>query len=177
MTTVLPAPVLYGTVVGQFWVTAPDTGDADDLPDKVAVEGSVTFTPMVKAILAPTAAPPFTMLPTPDTVTLVNGAFSRKLIATDSPNLNPIDWQWAVSFNFTNAPKYDSFAFTLHHDSSLDLSVAAPVPITGGRVVVPAGLGNVIYQHGAPTDPLDYPLGVFVVDIDDNFHVYEIADV
>ena len=43
--TTLPVDITFGKVVGRYVVAAPDTGDADRLPNATAVSGTVAFMP------------------------------------------------------------------------------------------------------------------------------------
>lgn len=158
MTTVLPSEVLYGTVVGKFLKAVGDSADADVLPDSVPIEGTVTFTPLPEALLAATASIPFTVLPQPITVALdLLGRMVVALVATDDANLNPLDWTYAVSFQFVGV-KYNSFSIRVPHGTIIDLSVVAPVPGSGGTAVVPPPItpGTYLPVRSTPPSPLTW---------------------
>lgn len=120
----LPANVNFGTVTGRFI----DSEGAN-------IEGRVTFTPQPKSLLNISAEPPTTILPRPVTANLSSGAFSVQLIATDDPDNNPAGWTYQVTFNFTGV-SLGAFAIAVPQDSTVDLSVVAPVASTSGTIII-----------------------------------------
>lgn len=144
-TPTLPSNVDYGYVTGQFLLAVGDSSDADATPDGVAPEGlTITFTPEPGWLLNVSAtANPITILPSEIVCTvdsegyLVDPAGNRGvyLIATDDPDLNPINWNYTVTFRFPDRPKR-SFNIAVPMGSETDLTTATPVAGSIGNAVV-----------------------------------------
>lgn len=144
----LPSNVGFGTVT---WHSMDSLG--------VNVEGSVTFTPSPSSIKNVTALPPVTILPTPVTVALSNGALPvTQLIATDDPDNNPAGWTYAVSFALKGGVRLASFSFELHEGAAVDLTTVIPVAqangqaITRGIGVEPGGLTGQVLAKASDAD-------------------------
>jgi len=123
----LPANVGKGTVRGKFI-------DSSGAP----IEGVVTFKPTPKRLANATATPrPVTILPKPVSVPLVNGEFETSdLIATNDPDNNPVDWQYAVEFQFAGGASADPFNIELPEGSTVDLSTVTPVGSSAGVQII-----------------------------------------
>lgn len=121
----LPSNVGHGTVTGLFI----DNSGA-------SVTGKVTFTPTAARLLNPTAEPsPVTILPRAVTVDLVDGAFSQVLVATDDTDLNPVGWNYQVSFVLTGT-KAVPFYIDVPEGQTVDLATVAPVAQGNGTMIV-----------------------------------------
>lgn len=136
----LPANFQTCTVTGKFI-------DIQGNP----VSGSLTFTPQPTALLDQDVT---TIIVTkPFTATLdSSGAFSIVLPATDDPDINPVDWTYAVSENFLGGRKYNIYA---PQSTTIDLSIVSPVPSSPGSGIVrgPQGAaGGVQYVNGHTGD-------------------------
>lgn len=141
MTTILPAEVTYGTVVGKLITAIADSDDVDSNPDSAPISGSVTFTPGPAKILSATSTPPVAILPQPIRVTLdADGAFSVNLIATNDPNLNPTNWAYNVSFDLAGL-KFASFSMAVPAGVTTDIVNATPVATVGGTPVIQGPIG------------------------------------
>lgn len=144
----LPGGVLFGKVTGKFTIGSIDTsGDGDSNPNAVACVGTVTFKP--KIVILTDQTDQVFILPQPIICTLdsagrirdPDGNLNITLIATDSPHLNPINWTWNISFQFTGIT-LDSFNFNLpNSDTPVDLTSLIPVQTSPGVYAVggPAG--------------------------------------
>lgn len=84
----LPDGTLYGFVEGSFGVAKPDGPDDDDYQDYEPAIGTVTFTPAFPQVFhEPTDTYIFME---PETIRLnADGKFKKRLVASDSPGLNP----------------------------------------------------------------------------------------
>lgn len=156
----LPSTVTYGKVVGQFVAFVADTDDSDDLPDSMPLSGSITFTPTAPHVKINEANPnPITVLGTPITGTLDREGYlcSGKidpatdklrrgvyLVATDNPDLNPYNWNWAVSYNLRlgpNAVSFPAHEIMVTGSSEVDLTLSSPIPTYGGIAVTKGDMG------------------------------------
>ncbi|MCV2395908.1 hypothetical protein OEB99_16455 [Actinotalea sp. M2MS4P-6] len=173
MSTTLPDPIVYGTVIGRLIAATTDSADADDLPDASPMAGTVTFTPSTSAVLLGTAVPPTTLVPKPITVALdANGAFSVKLVATDIADATPTAWTYTVSFNLTGAI-YKAFSLSVPAGDTVDITTAAPVPSAAGTVTV-VSIADRLAAQAAAADAIDAAAslevgvagGVAALDID-----------
>lgn len=140
----LPSNVGSGTVVGRFI----DGAGAN-------ISGKVTFVPSPKKLLNVSADPsPVTILPKPVEATLVNGALSQVLTATDDADNNPVGWTWQAQFSFTNAT-LESFSFALPEGATVDLTVVAPVSTSNGAIITagPPGADGATGPQGPAGPP------------------------
>lgn len=134
------AELTYGTVTGTFG----DTLAAEVVP----ITGSVTFTPEPAYLLSAQTTPKATILPTPKTVELVDGAFTVELLGTDNAALNPLEWTYRVDFAIKVNGKFIQRApINLEVPSGLttDLAEASPVAASEGNAVVvgPQGIQGI----------------------------------
>ena len=142
-----PSTASYGTVVGQFILAYADGVDADDpkVPDVIAAKGSIYFRPSPIKVLAPTATPnPVTVLPAVVECALDSDGYllggdgerGVTLVATDDPDLNPVDWTWTVEFRLTDPDdvpiSIPAFSIELPADTTVDLTTVSPVPDASG---------------------------------------------
>jgi hypothetical protein len=112
-----PGNLSYGIVTARFARDVKDGPDIGDIPEYVALKGTVTFTASVTKVIDATASPapiilgrdPIVCRLDPQgylcSVDEVGEPMYRwvKLIATDDPDLNPTNWTWQVNYNLTNA--------------------------------------------------------------------------
>jgi hypothetical protein len=82
-----------------------------------------------------------------------------RLIATDDPQGNPVDWTWSVEFRLTDAEgspvrTIGTFSFELPGGTTVDLTSASPVPDANGTyyLVGPTGPTGATGATG-PTGP------------------------
>ena len=130
----LPSNVGFGTIVGRL---IDSTG--------AALEGQVEFVPSPKRLLNPTADPsPVIILPKPVVTTLVEGALTQVLVATDDQDNNPHGWTYNVRFKLSGA-SLDSFDIEVPEGATIDLATVVPVSsgngthMIRGAGVVPGG--------------------------------------
>jgi microcystin-dependent protein len=116
-----------------------------------AVVGSLTFTMSPTAVLD--AANNLVIVPKVFSVALDSvGSFTITLPATDDPDINPMDWTYAVSENFVGGRKYGIRA---PQNQIVNLVDIAPVPASQGEAIVrgPRGqAGGVQYVNGHTGD-------------------------
>lgn len=142
----LPTNVGYGTVTGRFLLAYADTADADIYPDGAPAYGYIIFTPSAGYLKDITASPaPVTILPSQVTCALdsdgyllgPDGTRGVRLIATDDADLNPVGWTWTVTYRLTDVDGNSvstiaSHSISLPQGTTVDLTVASPVPASGG---------------------------------------------
>jgi hypothetical protein len=142
----IPSNLSYGTVTGRFLLAYADSDDESLNPDAVPAQGTVYFTPSPNYIKDVTATPaPVTILPASIECELdeegyvigYTGDRGVRLIATDDPQGNPVDWTWSVEFRLTDASgtpvrTIGSFSFELPGGTTVDLTSASPVPGADG---------------------------------------------
>jgi hypothetical protein len=154
----IPSNLSYGTVTGRFLLAYADSSDVGPAPDAVPAQGTVYFTPSPNYIKDVSATPaPVTILPASIECALdsegyiigYTGDRGVRLIATDDPQGNPVDWTWSVNFRLTDATgtpvrTIPDFSFELPGDTTVDLTSASPVPDANGTyyLVGPAGPAN-----------------------------------
>lgn len=119
----LPTNVGTGTVRGHFIDS-----------DGNAISGSVKFTPAPTRVMDASATPdPVTILPSPVSVNLSSGAFTKVLLATDDVDLNPINWTYNVSFAFTGSTASPApFDIAVPQGTTVDLTLVTPATSSGG---------------------------------------------
>lgn len=126
----LPANVTHGTVTGTLVAAEQLDGSNTDV-DSSPISGSVTFTPTPKKVIDASALR--VILPKPVVVALdAAGSFTAKLVATDNPSLNPVNWTYKVTFQLTGGLSLDSFDVSVPAGSSQDLSSLVPASASGG---------------------------------------------
>ena len=154
----IPTNLSYGTVVGRFLLAYADTNDVGLVPDAVPAQGTVYFTPSPNYIKDVNASPaPVTILPSSIECSLdsegyiigYTGDRGVRILATDDPDGNPVDWTWSVNFRLTDATgtpvrTIPDFSFELPGGTTVDLTSAAPVPDANGTyyLIGPAGPAN-----------------------------------
>ena len=101
--TDMPDGTLYGTITGSVSAFIGDTeNDTNDLPDRVPVPAgsTISFEPSISYVIVESSPKRDIIFATPETVMLDDdGGFSVKLVACDSPNLNPTGWYYTVRLN------------------------------------------------------------------------------
>lgn len=156
----IPSNLSYGTVTGRFLLAYADTSDVGPNPDAVPAQGTVYFTPSPNFIKDVGATPaPVTILPASIECALdsegyiigYTGDRGVRLLATDDPDGNPVDWTWSVNFRLTDATgspvrTIPDFSFELPGGTTVDLTAASPVPDANGTyyLVGPAGPANTL---------------------------------
>jgi hypothetical protein len=163
----LPTNVNFGTVVGQFLLAYADGSDTDQQPDGVPAKGSIFFRPSPLKILDGSSTPnPVTILPAvvecvlDESGYLLGGDATRgvRLVATDDPDLNPLNWTWTVEFRLSDQDDIPvplpSFSISLPLDTTVDLTTASPVPTANGLfyLVGPTGPAGPTGATGAQGD-------------------------
>lgn len=147
----LPSNVTYCTVTGTFVQAVADGSDSDHNPDASPVVGAqITFTPSVN-ILRDATSPGTIIVPKAIVVTTnasgqivdSQGNLGVVLVATDDPNVAPLNWTWNVSTLIGSIPI--SFDIAAPGGQSIDLASVMPIPTSPG-VVVSAGPAG---QNGA----------------------------
>jgi hypothetical protein len=154
----IPSNLSYGTVTGRFLLAYADSNDSGLEPDAVPAKGSVYFTPSPNYIKDVTASPaPVTILPASVECALdadgyvlgYTGSQGVRLVATDDPQGNPVNWTWSVEFRLTDATgspvrTVPNFSFALPSGSTVDLTTAMPVPDANGTyyLIGPTGPAN-----------------------------------
>jgi hypothetical protein len=153
----IPSNLSYGTVTGRFIVAYQDSDDSGSEPDAIPAAGSIFFTAsptLIKNALAEPA--PVSILPAVVEATLDSEGYlcgygttrGIILVATDDPQGNPVDWTWRVDFRLTDQTgtplSVAPFSFELPSDTTVDLTVAAPVQSVNGEyyIVGPTGPAN-----------------------------------
>jgi hypothetical protein len=154
----IPSNLSYGTVTGRFLLAYADSNDEGLNPDAVPAKGTVYFTPSPNYIKDVTASPaPVTILPASVECALdsdgyvlgYSGSQGVRLLATDDPDGNPVDWTWTVEFRLTDATgspvrTVPNFSFELPGGTTVDLTTAMPVPDANGTyyLIGPTGPAN-----------------------------------
>lgn len=100
----IPAPLTYATIVGRFISILADSSDVGNAPDIVNLSGSVTITPTVRRIHI-NSTPPMSAIAQTIVAQVVNGELlgpdgsnPLRILATDSPGINPSAFQYTASF-------------------------------------------------------------------------------
>lgn len=126
------AELTYGTVTGRFEDTIPGATEP--------ITGTVFFTAEADYLLSADS----TVLPAPVAVPLVDSAFTVELVATDDPQLNPVNFSYRVSFDLkaNGSPiKRNSFSIEVPAGLTTDLATVTPVASSNGSgmIVGPTG--------------------------------------
>lgn len=150
----LPSNLSYGTVTGRFLLAYADSADGDVYPDGQAAKGSIFFKPSPAYLLDATATPdPVTVIPATVEAVLDSDGYlcgygttrGIRLLATDDPQANPVNWTWEVSFRLTDQSdtpvNIEPYSFSLASNSTVDLTSLSPVPGANGTyyIVGPKG--------------------------------------
>lgn len=160
--TQLPSNITYGKVVGKFIAAVGDSSnDADYNPDAVALGGTITFTPSAQYVKNMNQGTPTTIIKTSITGFLDSEGYlcleqidpdtGRKrrgieLVANDSEGMNPVGWNWNVTYNLTlngfqiAGPK--PHAIDVPSGGVVDLTEASPVPSNSGVAIVRGEKGD-----------------------------------
>lgn len=145
-----PADLGHGTFVGRFGFMDADSHDPDREPDITsATGGTVTITPSARSVRYSGAQGPMILVARPArgvidsegylcTANADNGSGSRGMVfpATDDTDLTPTDWTYEVSIVLDGQVRIPAFHVKLPTDATVDLSLAVPVPSSGGTAVV-----------------------------------------
>jgi hypothetical protein len=157
----IPSNVSFGTVKARFILAYSDSVDSGSEPDALPAAGSVFFTASPILLKNASASPdPVTILPAPVEVPLDADGYLRsfageaglgvRLVATDDPDNNPVNWTWRADFRLTDPDgtpvSLPSFSFSLPSNATVDLTDLSPVPSADGTfyLVGPAGPANVL---------------------------------
>lgn len=142
----IPSNLSYGTVTGRFLLAYADSADPSSNPDAVPAQGTIYFTPSPNYIKDVDATPaPVTILPASVECSLDSEGYvvgygtdrGVRLIATDDPQGNPVDWTWSAEFRLTDATgspvrTVPTFSFELPGGTVVDLTTAMPVADSSG---------------------------------------------
>lgn len=131
----LPANVSYGKVIGRYILAVGDGGDAGSDPDSVSAVGTATFTPSAAVLNDTTSTPPTSILPQSVVCAFdANGDIIDSegnvgvwLLATDDPDISPLNWTWRVVLSFAGIASPISFSFSLPSDETVDLTLVTPL--------------------------------------------------
>ena len=181
----LPTNVSYGTVKGRFILAFSDSDDSGLEPDAVPAAGSVFFTASPVLLKNSSASPnPVTILPSPVEVSLDEDGYIRsyagetglgvRLVATDDPENNPVDWTWRADFRLVDesgAPlSIPSFSFSLPSNEEVDLTDLSPVPSANGTFYIVGPRGRDFVIRGTVDSEEDLPI---VGNIDNQGYITE----
>lgn len=146
-----PAGLLYSKVVGNYQTFTADGGDADDLPDFVALEGTGTITPNVLEARNINAGLESIYLSRPIDITVVAGKLTSGtneyvMLLRPSPGITPTAFNYTISLKLravgSSDPyvSYGPYSFDVGSDT-VDLALAVPVASSAGTPVIigPAG--------------------------------------
>jgi hypothetical protein len=135
--------------VGQFLAGVTDGVDADQEPDGIPAQGTVTFTASPAYLPVPVADPnPFTVLPQPRIAVFDGAGYlctptpgtkdpayrGMRLETTNDADSSVVDWTWSAVYNITNSVRpvpTHSFALPAS-DLALDLTTVVKVPSSAG---------------------------------------------
>ena len=145
-----PEDIGHGTFTGRFGFMDADSHDPDRSPDITsATGGTVTITPSIKSVRYSGVQGPMILVARPArgvidgegylcTATADGGAGDRGMVfpATDDTNLTPTDWTYEVSIILDGQVRVGTFSVKLPAGETVDLSLAVPVPSSGGTAVV-----------------------------------------
>lgn len=168
----IPSNIGFGTVVGQFIATAADSSDPDREPDVVPVQGTIIFTPQIPYVRNIGATPnPVTMLKVPivgildsegylcnPVIDPETGFYQRgvPLIATDDPDINPVEWTYQVSYTLSLNGRQivtpPNHPIVVPTGETVDLTLVGPVASSTGNAIV-RGPANVLTIGEVTTAP------------------------
>ena len=145
-----PADLGHGTFTGRFGFMDADSHDPDREPDITsATGGTVTITPSIKSVRYTGAQGPMILAARPAkgvidaegylcTSQEDGSAGDRGMVfpATDDTDLTPTDWTYEVSIILDGQVRVGTFNVKLPAGATVDLSLAVPVPSSGGTAVV-----------------------------------------
>lgn len=128
-----PSGVQFTTVVGEF------SRNVDNIAGMIPASGTITFTPNV-SVLRGVGATTFTAIQAQTVVTLVNGQIvdalsglpGVQIIASDSLSIEPRDFTYKVSLNFTHLQGVFEFNFFAPANTIIDLTTVLPVNPSSG---------------------------------------------
>lgn len=135
--TNLPAGVLYATVQGQLALAVGDEADANVLPNQVAAQGTVKFTPDVDRINLP--ADDLVLFLKPITCLLDSSgnligpdgtSAGVTLVASNTP-ANPSSFSYTIEISIVGSKRF-SFSAMLLAGATYDLSAIAPSAASDG---------------------------------------------
>lgn len=129
----------FGRVTGQFSTFVDDSLDADELPDRQYLKGTITFTPKVAKQIDKSSTPGMILGGTPFTGTLdsLGRLCNTKsmlpglgVVANDDTNLNPAVTAYTVNYSLTDQDgrpiSFDSHDIFVPGGTSVDLSDFIP---------------------------------------------------
>ena len=145
-----PADLGHGTFVGRFGFMDADNHDPDREPNITsATGGTVTITPSARSVRYSGAQGPMILAARPAkgvidsegylcTAKADGSAGDRGMVfpATDDTDLTPTNWTYEVSIILDGQVRIPAFHVKLPTGATVDLSLAAPVPSSGGTAVV-----------------------------------------
>jgi len=143
----LPADVGSGIVrvrLRQVGVTSATDGSVDVTP----VTGRVVFTPSTSMLRHTGQGLLFPSFPV-SVYLNADGDADAVLMATNDPQIEPINWTYTVSFVLEGSLHIDSFSISVPEGSDRELSDIVPVPDADGTFYLNYGVG-------LSTDPNNY---------------------
>lgn len=100
----------WGTVTGNFGALNADSNDAGQAPDLEPVSGTVTLTPRLPLVKILDLTTPIIAINKTVTCQIINGVLvgpdgtpGVRVVATDSPGIEPFPLQWDVRININGA--------------------------------------------------------------------------
>lgn len=133
-----------GTVTGTLY-------DMEGLP----LVGKITFTPYVRTAIVD-ASTDSVFFPKPTVVTLVAGAFTVTLVATDDPDLTPTGWTYEVTVS-SREGRY-GFPIEVPALSTRDLADIVPVASSEGTYILSGITPSVLPPENPVLNQLWIPL-------------------
>lgn len=141
-----PAGLLYSKVVGNYQSFIADGGDADDLPDFVALEGTGTITPNVLEARNINTGYEAVYLSKPIAITvedgkLTLGANQYVMLLRPSPGVTPEAFNYTIKLSLRAVgstdpyTSYGPYSFNVDSDT-VDLALAVPVAVSAGTPVI-----------------------------------------
>lgn len=145
-----PADLGHGTFIGRFGFMDADSHDPDREPDITsATGGTVTITPSIRSVRYTGAQGPMILAARPAKGVIDSEGYlctsqedgtpgDRGMVfpATDDTDLTPTDWTYEVSIILDGQVRIGTFNVKLPEGATVYLSLAVPVPSSGGTAVV-----------------------------------------
>jgi hypothetical protein len=121
----MPPDVGVCTVRGKIAIAGQIVGTDPD-PDHVPASGRVVFVPTVRKLLHVGSNTTYVA----NTVTAIldaDGYFEVQLVATNDPDLQPLDWAYRVTFRLDNSGTMPSFLIAAPEGTVVDLASVSPI--------------------------------------------------
>lgn len=145
----LPANVNFGLVEGRFLVAVEDGVDSDAFPDGIPNQGSIFFNASIPYVIDASADPDPVVIHLAQIEGVLDsegylctraangtaGPRGVRLVATNDPDLMPIDWTWNVTYNLS-ADNFQraiaSHGIAIPMGGTVDLPTVVKVPSSPG---------------------------------------------